>query len=127
MCSGNPLFVRDTSLGGSLSVRGSKCVGLVVGARSVPCCLHTPADARHSLRCTPRWVAASNTVEGVSLFDVKGAVKLMEGSRSELPKQWVPKPSPEPVLQLGRLNFRLMPELTRALGTWMPGGDIVAT
>jgi hypothetical protein len=68
---------------------------------------------------THRWVAASNTVEGVSLFDVKGAVKLMEGSRSELPKQWVPKPSTEPVLQLGRLNLRLMPELTRAFVAWM--------
>lgn len=53
-------------------------------------------------------------MEGVSLFDIKGAVKLMEGSQSPLPKQVVLPQHQSAVLRLGSLNLKLLPDLTRA-------------
>ena len=68
----------------------------------------------------PRWVASSGTVDGVSLFDVKGGVKLMEGAQSVLPKQRALPTASEAVLQLGQMRFQLLPDLTRACAKRKP-------
>ena len=53
-------------------------------------------------------------MEGVSLFDVKGGVKLMEGAQSVLPTQRALPTASEAVVQLGQLRLKLLPDLTRA-------------
>jgi hypothetical protein len=53
-------------------------------------------------------------VDGVSLFDVKQGVKLMEGSQSVLPPQRALPTAHEAVLQLGQMRLKLLPDLTRA-------------
>ena len=59
-------------------------------------------------------MASSGTVDGVSLFDVKGGVRLAEGAGSALPPQRAPPAAPEAVLQLGQMRFKMLPDLTRA-------------
>ena len=59
-------------------------------------------------------MASSGTVDGVSLFDVKGGVRLAEGAGSVLPPQRAPPSAPEAVLQLGQMRFKMLPDLTRA-------------
>ncbi len=53
-------------------------------------------------------------MEGVSLFDVKRGVELMEGAGSQLPPQRALPTASEAVLQLGQMRFKLLPDLTRA-------------
>jgi hypothetical protein len=82
-----------------------------------------------------KWAASTGTVEGVSLFNVRGAVELAKGTKDKLPVQRaLPVAAPtEGVLQLGRMSLRLMPDFTpsRALvwGTvlacWAVGGVTV--
>lgn len=50
----------------------------------------------------------------MSLFDVKGGVKLMEGGQSVLPPQRALPTAAEAVVQLGQMRFKLLPDLTRA-------------
>ena len=49
----------------------------------------------------------------MSLFDVKGGVKLMEGAQSVLPPQRALPTAHEAVVQLGELRLKLLPDLTR--------------
>ena len=114
VCTGSPLFVRDTSLGSSLSLRGSKCVLTTTGQPAAPLrALSLGSSCRTHLTPAPsRWAASTSTVEGVSLFDVRGAVKLMDGSSSPLPPQRALPSSTDAVLEVGKLRLRLLPELT---------------
>ena len=108
-------------MGSRLSISGSKCVA----ARRTATAPRAPSPpprrtasisppARRRSPATPRrWVASSATVDGVSLFDVKGGVKLMEGAQSPLPRQRALPAAPEAVLQLGQLRLKLLPDLTR--------------
>ena len=82
-----------------------------------------------------KWAASTGTVEGVSLFDVRGAVELAKGNQDVLPVQRalpVLKEG-EGVLQVGRLSLRLLPDLTPSralvwgtvLAVWVVGGVTV--
>ena len=76
-----------------------------------------------------KWAASSGGSSGVSLFDVRGALKLASGAASELPVQKaLPAPS-STVMLLGK-PFRLMPDASPAramlwgsvLAAWTVGG-----
>ena len=121
VCTGHPLFVRDVSMGSRLSISGSKCVApqpqlsrarcsRVAQRVSAPALRSTAPHTPFSVR---RWIASSATVDGVSLFDVKGGVKLMEGAQSVLPPQRALPTAHETVVQLGELRLKLLPDLTR--------------
>lgn len=125
VCTGHPLFVRDMSMGSRLSISGSKCVAKAPHRNRTTRSRAAPESHRLYLRpriapprltrrpAPRRWVASSGTVDGVSLFDVKGGVKLMEGAQSVLPKQRALPTASEAVLQLGQMRFQLLPDLTR--------------
>jgi hypothetical protein len=75
-----------------------------------------------------KWAASTATVEGVSLFDVRGALKLAQGGQDKLPVQRS-LPPPQMVM-LGGVRLKLMPDYTpgRAivwgtiLSCWLVGG-----
>jgi hypothetical protein len=59
-----------------------------------------------------KWQASSGTVEGTSLFDVKAAYKLIDGTDATLPRQRAVAPAPETVITLGNKLFRVFPDFT---------------
>lgn len=58
-----------------------------------------------------KWQASTSTVDGATLFDVKAAPRLMEGSQSVLPPQRTIKSAPS-LVEIGSVKLRLLPDFT---------------